>query len=157
MASSRVPTAENSVVSPTPDDTVLQLPLPSELLQRGRCPFDPPKALDRIRVQSAVSPVTLRNGRTAWLITGFDQTRAVLSDPRFSADRLRHGSLLSDVPNELRKQLLDKRLRAGSFISMDPPSAAATASCSQARLRCGGCNSSPRASQRSSPNTSMRC
>jgi cytochrome P450 len=121
MASSRVPTAENSAVSPAPDDTVLQLPLPPELLQRGRCPFDPPEALDRMRAQSAVSPVTLRNGRSTWVVTGFDEARAVLSDPRFSADRLRHGSLLSDVPDELRKQLLNKRLRAGSFISMDPP------------------------------------
>ena len=121
MASSRVPTAESSVVSPTRDDTVLQLPLPPELLQRGRCPFDPPEALDRMRAQSAVSPVTLRNGRTAWVVTGFDLARAVLSDPRFSSDRLRHGSLFSDVPDELRKQMLDQRARAGSFISMDPP------------------------------------
>lgn len=121
MASSRMPTAENSALSPMRDDAVLQLPLPPQLLQRGRCPFDPPEALDRMRAQSAVSPVMLRNGRTAWVVTGFDQARAVLSDPRFSADRLRHGSLLSDVSDELRKQLLDERLRAGSFISMDPP------------------------------------
>jgi cytochrome P450 len=121
MASSRMPTAEKSALSPMRDDAVLQLPLPPQLLQRGRCPFDPPEALDRMRAQSAVSPVMLRNGRTAWVVTGFDQARAVLSDPRFSADRLRHGSLLSDVSDELRKQLLDERLRAGSFISMDPP------------------------------------
>jgi cytochrome P450 len=121
MASSRGLTAGNSVVWPTRDDTVLQLPLPPEFLQRDGCPFDPPRALDRMRAQSTVSPVMLRNGRTAWLVTGFDQARAVLSDPRFSADRLRHGSLLSDVSDELREQLLDKRVRAGSFISMDPP------------------------------------
>jgi cytochrome P450 len=74
-----------------------------------------------MRAQSAVSPVTLRNGRTAWVVTGFDLARAVLSDPRFSSDRLRHGSLFSDMPDELRKQMLDQRARAGSFISMDPP------------------------------------
>jgi cytochrome P450 len=65
--------------------------------------------------------VTLRDGRTAWVVTGFDLARAVLSDPRFSSDRLRHGSLFNDVPDELRKQMLDQRARAGSFISMDPP------------------------------------
>jgi cytochrome P450 len=68
-----------------------------------------------MRGQSAVSPVALRNGRTAWVVTGFDQARTVLSDPRFSADRFRHGSPLSDVSNELRKQMFDERLRAGSL------------------------------------------
>jgi cytochrome P450 len=53
--------------------------------------------------------------RTAWVVTGFDQARTVLSDPRFSADRFRHGSPLSDVSNELRKQMFDERLRAGSL------------------------------------------
>jgi cytochrome P450 len=120
-ASSRPLATNDSVVSPARDDTALQLPLPPEFLERGRCPFDPPEALDRMRAQSAVSPVTLRNGRTAWVVTGFDLARVVLSDPRFSSDRLRHESLFSDVPDKLRKQLLDEPLRAGSFVSMDPP------------------------------------
>jgi cytochrome P450 len=121
MASSSAPTADSSVVSPTRGETVMRLPLPPELVERGRCPFDPPAVLDRMRGQSTVSPVTLLNGRTAWVVTGFDQARAVLSDRRFSSDRFRHGSLLSDASDEVRKQLLDERLRAGSFLFMDPP------------------------------------
>jgi cytochrome P450 len=99
----------------------MRLPLPPELLQRGYCPFDPPEALDRMRAQSTVSPVALLDGRTTWVVTDFEQARAVLSDRRFSSDRFRHGSLFSDVSDEVRKQLLDERGRAGSFISMDPP------------------------------------
>ena len=121
MASSRAATVESSVVCPGRDDTVMRLPLPPELLQRGYCPFDPPEALDRMRAQSTVSPVALLDGRTTWVVTGFEQARAVLSDRRFSSDRFRHGSLFSDVSDEVRKQLLDERGRAGSFISMDPP------------------------------------
>ncbi|MGH3889341.1 MAG: cytochrome P450 [Pseudonocardiaceae bacterium] len=119
MASSSAPTADSSVVSPAQDETVLRLP--PELVERGRCPFDPPVELDRMREQSPVSPVALLNGRTVWVVTGFDQARAVLSDRRFSSDRFRYGSLLSDVSDEVRKQLLDERLRAGSFFFMDPP------------------------------------
>ena len=87
MASSSAPTADSSVVSPTRDETVMRLPLPPELVERGSCPFDPPAELDRMRGQSAVSPVALLNGRTAWVVTGFDLARAVLSDRRFSSDR----------------------------------------------------------------------
>jgi cytochrome P450 len=125
MASSSAPPADSSVVSstvsPARDETLLGLPLPPELVERGRCPFDPPVGLDRMREQSTVSPVALLNGHTVWVVTGFDQARAVLSDRRFSADRFRHGSLLSDVSEEVRKQLLDERWRAGSFLFMDPP------------------------------------
>ncbi|MGH3802531.1 MAG: cytochrome P450, partial [Pseudonocardiaceae bacterium] len=121
MASSSAPTTGSSVVPPTRDETLLQLPLPPELVERGRCPFDPPAVLDRMRGQSTVSPVALLNGRTVWVVTGFDQARAVLSDQRFSSDRFRHGSLFSDMSDEMREQLLDERLRAGSFLFMDPP------------------------------------
>ncbi|MGB9279598.1 MAG: cytochrome P450 [Pseudonocardiaceae bacterium] len=99
----------------------MRLPLPPELVERGRCPFDPPAALGWMREQSTVSPVTLLNGRTVWMVTGLDQARVVLSDRRFSSDRFRQGSLFSDVSDEVREQLFDERSRVGSFISMDPP------------------------------------
>ncbi|HSV64957.1 MAG TPA: cytochrome P450 [Mycobacteriales bacterium] len=114
------PPDDSSVASPKSGGTTL-LPLPPELLQRGRCPFDPPEALDRMRQQSTVSLVELLNGATVWMVTDFDQARAVLSDPRFSSDLLRRSSIFSDMPDEVREQLLDERLRAGSFIGMDPP------------------------------------
>lgn len=121
MASSSGRTADSPVVSPSRDETAMRLPLPPELVERGRCPFDPPAALGRMREQSTVSPVTLLNGRTVWMVTGLDQARVVLSDRRFSSDRFRQGSLFSDVSDEVREQLFDERSRVGSFISMDPP------------------------------------
>jgi cytochrome P450 len=120
MTSSSVSPVDSSLASPRPQGPTL-LPLPPELLERGRCPFDPPVALQRMRQQSTVSPVTLLNGTTVWVVTGFDQARAVLSDPRFSSDLFRRGSMFSDVPEAVREKILDERLRAGSFISMDPP------------------------------------
>ena len=98
-------------------------------MERGRCPFDPPAVLDRCEGRATVSPVALLNGRTVWVVTGFDQARTVLSDRRFSSDRFRHGSMLSGVSDEVRKQLLDERLRAGSFLFMDRRSTAGTTSC----------------------------
>ena len=35
------------------------LPLPPELIERGRCPFDPPAALDRMQAQAPVGEVTM--------------------------------------------------------------------------------------------------
>jgi cytochrome P450 len=99
----------------------MRLPMPPELLERGSCPFDPPVALQEMRAQAPVSTVTLLNGTTVWMVTGYDEARTVLSDPRFSADRFRNSSLMTDVSDEVREKLLDERSRAGSFISMDPP------------------------------------
>ena len=64
----------------------LRLPLPPELTQRGTCPFDPPPALDRIREESPVTAITLLDGSAAWLVSGYEQARLVLSDSRFSSE-----------------------------------------------------------------------
>lgn len=103
------------------DEARSRLPLPPELTDRGGCPFDPPAALERMREQAPVSEVTMLNGTRIWMVTGYPEARLVLSDPRFSADRVRGGDLMTDVPPEVREKLLDKRSRAGSFITMDPP------------------------------------
>ncbi|MGH3797427.1 MAG: cytochrome P450 [Pseudonocardiaceae bacterium] len=114
-------TADRSSVVPAPAETTMRLPLPPDLVERGRCPFDPPVALERMREQAPVSPVTMLSGATIWMVTGYDEARTVLSDPRFSADRLRGGSILRDIPDDVREKMFDERSRAGSFISMDPP------------------------------------
>ena len=104
-----------------------RLPLPRELVERDGCPFDPPAALDRMHEQSPVTPVQLLKGARVWMVTGFEEARSVLSDPRFSADRFRHPGALqrarqsSAISDEVREKLFDERRRVGSFISMDPP------------------------------------
>ncbi|HXA57839.1 MAG TPA: cytochrome P450, partial [Streptosporangiaceae bacterium] len=44
-----------------------------------------------MRAEHPVSRARLWDGSTPWLITGYDDQRAVLSDPRFSADGTRPG------------------------------------------------------------------
>ncbi|MFG2915604.1 cytochrome P450 [Kitasatospora sp. NPDC048298] len=58
---------------------------------RGACPFAPPPAYDEARREEPVSRVTLWDGSTSWLVTRHEDIKAVLSDPRFSADSTRPG------------------------------------------------------------------
>ncbi|MFB4286961.1 cytochrome P450 [Nonomuraea sp. ATR24] len=51
---------------------------------RRERPFDPPDTFTRIRQQAAVHRMTYADGHEGWLITGYDEARAVLADPRFS-------------------------------------------------------------------------
>jgi cytochrome P450 len=74
-----------------------------------------------MREQAPVNAVTMLNGRVMWMVFGYAEARTVLSDPRFSSDRFRYGTARQDIPEKVRKKLLDERSRAGSFISMDPP------------------------------------
>ncbi|MFF5857622.1 cytochrome P450 [Streptomyces sp. NPDC012751] len=50
------------------------------------CPFDPPEDYRDWRLREGMQRVTLWNGSTAWVVTRFEDIRAVLSDPRISAD-----------------------------------------------------------------------
>ncbi|MFJ2212234.1 cytochrome P450 [Streptomyces sp. NPDC101062] len=55
------------------------------------CPFDPPPQYAELREEAPVSPIRLWNGAVAWLLTRYEDQRAVLADPRFSADVTRPG------------------------------------------------------------------
>lgn len=109
----------------TSSPTALRGVMPADLLERdARCPFDPAPGLVARRGGDPVQPLPLANGARAWLVTGFDEARAVLADPRFSNDRIRHpdatqmtaeqassGSCPVEVPER----------QDGMFIFMDPP------------------------------------
>lgn len=106
------------------------LPIPPDLLARGGRPFDPPPGRRRLVEQGPVARIELLNGASAWMVTGFDEARAVLSDPRFSADTYRHISELHLLPEEVHRLKatghrgcpIDSRPRDdGMFIFMDPP------------------------------------
>ncbi|WP_090769093.1 cytochrome P450 [Nonomuraea maritima] len=94
--------------------------LPADLVERDGCPFDPPPGLRQRRGQGAVQPLTLHNGASTWMVTGLDEARAVLSDPRFSSDRVRH-------PDATHQQAAGQPAPPpggrtdGMFIFMDPP------------------------------------
>ncbi|MER7924248.1 cytochrome P450 [Streptomyces sp. NPDC096057] len=81
----------------------------------GRCPFDPPPAYTAAARESAVSRATLPDGTACWLVTGYDEVRAVLADARFSADARTPGfPFLSAGQRELATA-------KPSFIRMDDP------------------------------------
>src|SRR4051794_27884384 len=92
----------------TPETTMPDYPM----ARASGCPFDPPPALRRL---APVSRVRLWDGSTPWLITGHADGRALLADPRVSADVRRPGYPHSSAGAQAR------RTRASSFIAMDDP------------------------------------
>ncbi|MGW4115964.1 cytochrome P450, partial [Actinosynnema sp. NPDC004786] len=77
--------------------------------------FDPPAEFAALRERAPVSPVSLRHGQTAHLVTRYADVRAVLRDHgRFSSDPGRPG-----FP-QLRP-VVDRKAAPGSFLVTDPP------------------------------------
>ncbi|MFF0145233.1 cytochrome P450 [Amycolatopsis sulphurea] len=82
-------------------------------LERGACPFDPPPAL---RGRRAVGPLRYPDGSSGWLVTGFDEARAILADKRVSAR-----TELAKVPFDLGPMPPRKPADPGVFTGMDDP------------------------------------
>ncbi|KAB8191538.1 cytochrome P450 [Nonomuraea phyllanthi] len=76
------------------------------------CPFDPPPALQALREEGPLAKVRLWDGSTPWLVTSYAEQRALLADPRVSADVTRPG-FPSPAPRPRNSSL--------SFILMDDP------------------------------------
>ncbi|MGW2254717.1 cytochrome P450 [Kitasatospora sp. NPDC001660] len=55
------------------------------------CPYRMPDGYDRLRADGPLSRVTLYDGRTAWLVSGNEEGRALLLDPRLSVSVRRPG------------------------------------------------------------------
>jgi cytochrome P450 len=83
------------------------------------CPFDPPTALQRLQHDSPVTRVTLWDGTTPWIVTRYDDVRAMLRDPRVSADSDRPGYPDGSLSAATRR----KQLRA--LQNLDDPEHAA--------------------------------
>jgi cytochrome P450 len=82
------------------------------MARASACPFGPPPAL---RTLAPVSRIRLWDGTTPWLITRHADARAILADPRVSADVRRAGYPHVGAGAEAR------RMRGLTFISMDDP------------------------------------
>lgn len=54
-------------------------------------PLDPPDEVASLRHERPISRVRIWDGTEPWLVTRYDDVRAVLGDPRFSADFTRPG------------------------------------------------------------------
>lgn len=56
-----------------------------------QCPLHPPHELSALQAGAKVARVRIWDGTKPWLVTGYDEVRAVLSDRRFSHDTDRPG------------------------------------------------------------------
>ncbi|CCH33242.1 cytochrome P450 [Actinosynnema sp. NPDC047251] len=105
-----------------PSQDRLALRLPPEYTERAPDrPFHPAAHQSELGREGPVHEVALSDGDRAWLVTGHEEARALLADPRLSSDRFRSTRMVEKIPPELRKRLLDPATRAGNFITMDAP------------------------------------
>ncbi|WP_026422670.1 cytochrome P450 [Actinokineospora inagensis] len=89
---------------------------PPRFPQARGCPFHPPAAYARLHAEAPVTRITLPSGNRAWLITGYEQARRFLADPRSTADRS-----LPAYPAVLPRQPVTKAQAKGLLTWMDPP------------------------------------
>jgi cytochrome P450 len=102
----------------TPDEVSTPVGAPRfPTARRAGCPFDPPPAFATLRSAAPMTRMTYPYGQIGWLVTGYDQARAVLNDTRFSS--LPEGKL---SPVKVPGSELDlAALPPGMFVNMDPP------------------------------------
>lgn len=95
--------------------------MPQDLAHPPRFPFrradplQPPPQYAQARAAQPAYPVTLWDGRRAWIVTRYDDVRAVATDPRFSGEFANPGF---PAVTEARVTV-DKNERA--FVGMDNP------------------------------------
>ncbi|WP_045300282.1 cytochrome P450 [Saccharothrix sp. ST-888] len=76
------------------------------------CPFAPPAEYARWQAEQPVAEVVLPSGQDAWLLTRHQDVRAMLDDPRFSADSAHPG-----FPRMYRQAV--PQVLKGTFLRMD--------------------------------------
>ncbi len=79
------------------------------------CPLDPPPEYARRRAEQPISRATLWNGERVWLVTRYEDVRALLGDPRLSAQPSAPG-----YP-QLSAGVGAAAAAERTFIRMDPP------------------------------------
>jgi cytochrome P450 len=104
--------SQHTIDAPAPADA------PDFPMQRT-CPFDPPAEYATLREELPVSRVRAPTGQIAWLVTRYDDVRALLVDPRVSADR-RHPNmpLTEEVTPQTRQNIAEV---GRSLIGLDNP------------------------------------
>ena len=87
--------------------------MPSFPMQR--CPFGPPTEYKQLREESPVSRVLLPDGKLAWLVTRYQDVRAILLDKRFSTSP-KHEGFPFPTPSRAPLMRAERNL-----LRMDPP------------------------------------
>ncbi|WP_328370300.1 cytochrome P450 [Streptomyces sp. NBC_00457] len=101
----------DTLAGPVPEapDSPPEFPMARE----ARCPFDPPPALKDLQAKTPLAKVRLWDGSEPWLVTRYADQRAILGDPRVSAD--------TDSPGYPTKASPEGGEGKLSFIMMDDP------------------------------------
>ncbi|ANY05813.1 cytochrome P450 [Pseudonocardia sp. HH130630-07] len=88
---------------------------------RDAGPFDPPRAITRLRETRPVSPLVFPDGHEGWVVTGHEAVRSLLADRRFSS-RLDIGPLHEAIEIPGMPVATEPSPQVpGLFIAMDPP------------------------------------
>lgn len=85
------------------------------MTRAAACPFDPPPDLRTLQDQAPISRVRLWDGSTPWLVTRYEDQRALLADPRISSDSTHPHYPHQNAGQKERQGLLQ------SLIAMDDP------------------------------------
>ncbi len=83
--------------------------------QKRTCPYEPPPGYREIGERGPVLKVTLFDGREAWMVTGYRESREILTHPNLSSQRTHPGFPI--VAPRFRSQIA----RSLALIAMDPP------------------------------------
>ena len=75
-------TEKTTTASAQAADSVPDFPMP----RAAGCPFDPAPQLRRLQAEAPITKVRWWDGSTPWLVTRYDDQRALFADPRISAD-----------------------------------------------------------------------
>jgi cytochrome P450 len=103
----------------TSDTAVDAATLPLPYRRDPSCPFHPDPEMRRLRTEAPIVRERINSG-DIWLVTRFDDGRAVLGDPRFSSGLTPLGIVLPSPEDRVLADEL-KNQQPGTFIECDPP------------------------------------
>lgn len=101
-----------SPLTDIPTETVPDFPMP----RAAGCPFAPPPEMMKLHAEKPVSKVRLWDGTEHWLVTRYDDQRALYGDQRLSVDTNKEGF---PYPNEAFRNSVTQA--PPSFLNMDDP------------------------------------
>jgi cytochrome P450 len=104
----------STISTPGTDAPSAQVP-DFPMTRAAGCPFDPPPALRTLQTEAPISRVRLWDGSTPWLVTRYEDQRALLADPRISADSTR-----PHFPHQGAGEK-ERRRQSRTFLRMDDP------------------------------------
>jgi cytochrome P450 len=104
---------EGDATDNAPHDAKRTHTLPTYPAPRNpKCPFDPSPELRAVQDDSPITRVQIWDGSTPWLISGYDEARTLLRDPRLSAVP-EHPNYPHSTPSKFMHRL--------GFLTMDAP------------------------------------